>query len=111
MMNFDFKNDFLKCEIIDILKEIRYLVFIVVFGLCNEFNLGGIICLVYVFFMNEIYIIEVSGFYKKGVVLMLPYERENIRNWNSVDDFIKSIKGRNIVAFERRESLTTKDIR
>ncbi len=89
----------------------RIPVSVAIFGSLNEFNIGGMIRASHNFTVKEIHLVEVEWFYKKGALSTLKYERDVIRRWPTLEEFIAGNRTRNIVALEKRDGLDSKDLR
>lgn len=106
-------EDFTKEEIRAALDEVRIPVEVAVYGSDNPFNIGGIIRTCHNFLVKKIHLIECGTWYKKGALSTLAYEKGNIVKWKSLEEFLAYHleDGRNIIAFERRSTLKTEDLR
>jgi tRNA G18 (ribose-2'-O)-methylase SpoU len=104
-------SGFTREEICDALDEVRQPVSIAIFGSKNEFNIGGMIRTAHNFLVRDIHLVEVEWFYEKGALSTLKYEKRNLKRWSTLRSFIDAMSGQNIIAFERRIELNTKDIR
>jgi tRNA G18 (ribose-2'-O)-methylase SpoU len=107
---YDPKNEFLKDEILEALAEIRNPFEIAVFGSENSFNFGAIIRTSHNFLSKRLWGVDVSWYYPKAAMTARQWEKQNI-HLVSIDEFLVQNKDRNIVAFERKNDLDSKDLR
>jgi tRNA G18 (ribose-2'-O)-methylase SpoU len=94
----------------DTLAEIRNPFELAIYGSENCWNFGAILRVGHNFMTTGYYSIDIPWYYKKAAMTARPWERERIVNCN-IEEFLEKTKGRNIVAFERRSTLETEDIR
>ncbi|NBP56292.1 hypothetical protein EBU71_07115 [bacterium] len=104
-------SEFTRDEICDALDEVRQPVSIAIYGSKNEFNIGGMIRTAHNFLVQEIHLVEVEWFYEKGALSTLKYEKRNLKRWATLSSFISATDSRPIVSFERRNNISSQDIR
>ena len=88
----------------------RLPVSVAIFGSLNEFNIGGMIRSAHNFTVKEIHLVEVEWFYKKGALSTYKYEKNQIRRWPTLAEFLVGTENRNLVALEKRDGLPSKDL-
>jgi tRNA G18 (ribose-2'-O)-methylase SpoU len=98
---------FTKEEIRATLEPVRHPVSIAVCNSDNYFNTGAIIRSAHIFLVREIILVDVPDFYERAT--MGTHKWENIRHVTT-EDFLKEAETRNVICFERRPDLTTKDL-
>ncbi len=103
-------QEFPKEVIKEALNPVRHPVDVAVYGVGNYFNLATIIRTCHSFLVRRIYVIDSEGFYEKGT--MGNHKFEDIREMplNVFMEIVRQEK-RNLVVFERRPGIKTKDIR
>ena len=100
-----------KEDVSNLLDSIRNPFEVAVYGSMNHFNIGGVIRSCHNFMAKKIHLVDAdSQWYKKGAVTALKWEKKNIVN-ESLDEFLDRNSNRNIVAFEHRDGLPSKDLR
>ena len=99
-------TNFSKEEIKETLKEVRHPIDVAVFDSANYFNLGSIIRMCHNFLVRRIYAID-TKFYKKAT--MGAHKFEDIHKV-TMDEFLQEASSRNLVVFERRPELESKDL-
>ena len=104
--NAEFPKEYVKSA----LKDIRNPFEVAVVGVGNHFNIATIIRSAHNFLCRRIYIIDSEGFYEKGT--MGNHRFEDIAEM-PLSVFLTMVhkEKRNLVPFEKRPGLTTKDIR
>lgn len=105
-------SDFSKEEIKKTLNEIRHPVDVAVYGSGNYFNTGTIIRACHNFLVSNIYLVDTQvqdAYFKKAT--MGSHRYENIHR-TTLNDFFKFTdeNKKEVVAFERRPTLSTKTI-
>ena len=100
-------KEFSKEEIKETLSEVRHPVDVAVYSSENYFNLGSIVRMCHNFLVRRIYAID-TKYYKRAC--MGTYKWEDIHKC-SLSAFLEEMEGRHVVAFERRQSLVTDDLR
>lgn len=104
--NAEFPKEYVKSA----LKDIRNPFEVAVVGVGNHFNIATIIRSAHNFLCKRIYIIDSEGFYEKGT--MGNHRFEDIAEMPlSVFLTMAYKEKKNLVPFEKRPGLTTKDIR
>ena len=101
-------SEFSNEEIIESLNEVRLPFDVAVFSSENYFNMASIIRTCHVHLCTKIWQVDFDKYYEKAT--MCTDKWENIESI-TLDNFISETKNRNIVAFERRSELDTKDLR
>lgn len=101
-------SDFSTDEIKEALAEVRHPIDVAVWSLDNGFNFGSIVRTSHNFLVRNIYAVDIPQYYRKADMGTRKYE--NITKL-SLEDFLKQMEGRNIVAFERRKELQMQDLR
>ena len=118
-VTFKVEDCFLPEEILETLNEIAQPVEIAVWNTTNYFNFGALIRTCHNFAVRKMWGIDLwrdpdqpltKPYYKKAAMTTLKWMKQNI-HCVSTEDFLSQTEGRNIVAFERREELETRDIR
>jgi tRNA G18 (ribose-2'-O)-methylase SpoU len=101
-------NDLEHSEVKDALSKHRAPIEIAVYSSENYFNMGAIIRIAHNFRVNRIYGVDLPKHYKRADMGTRKYE-DIVRI--SLDDFLEMIPNDNIVVFERRADVPSKDIR
>lgn len=100
-------SGFTKQQIKDKLNQTRHPVEIAIYNSENSFNVGAIIRTCHQFLVSKIHLIDIHWWYKKADMGTRKYE--NIEK-HSLNSFIETFKGRNIVCFERRPELQSVEL-
>ncbi len=106
----EYLNTLDKQEVINTLAEIRNPFEIAFFGTKNGFNFCSGIRTGHSFLCSKYYAIEIDRMYQKAAMTAFKWEKHLIDRC-SIDEFLRKIEGRNLIAFERRCNLNTQDIR
>lgn len=93
-----------KEEVIETLDSCRRPVEIAVYGSKNYFNFGSILRLGHGFMVGGYYAIDIPDYYKKAAMTANKWEKSHIKKV-SIEGFLEQTVGRNIVAFEKRDTL------
>lgn len=101
-------SDLTKEEVIETLKEIRHPFDVAVFSSENYFNMASLIRTGHNFLCRQFWMIDFDKFYRKATMGAHKYETINKV---TTEEFLERTKDRNIIAFEKRHDLDTKDIR
>lgn len=96
-----------KQQVIDKLKVIRAQFEVAIYSSENYFNTGSILRTGHGYLCSKFWMIDFNKFYKKATMGCHKYE--NISKV-SLEEFITFNKNRNIISFERRPELKTKEI-
>lgn len=108
--------DYVKSEdkqfIKDTLAEIRNPFDIAVYSSANYFNFGAILRIGHNFLASKYWAVEIEKdeYYAKAAMTAKQWEKERI-SFVKNEEFLSQIEGRNLVAFERRATLDSHDIR
>lgn len=95
-------------EIRDALREVRHPIDVAVWSIENYFNFGSIVRVSHNFLVRKIYAVDIADYYRKADMGTRKYEDiEKV----SLESFLALTEGRNIVAFERRADLASRDLR
>lgn len=101
-------SEFSLDEICSALDDVRHSFEIAVYGSENYYNFGAIVRVAHNFLCRKIWMVDFSDFYKKASMGSHKYENVQVV---TLTEFLTVHVGRNIVAFERRPDLDSKDIR
>lgn len=104
--NTEFPKEFVRAA----LKDIRNPFEVAIIGVGNYFNIATIIRTAHSFLCKRIYIIDSEGFYEKGTMGNHRFE-DIVEMPMSVFKSIMETDKRNLVPFEKRPGIATKDIR
>lgn len=107
------RGEFSRQEILDALDDVIHPVEVAIFDSQNYFNFGCSIRTCHNFLVRRLWGVDLAdgdAYYKKAAMTARTWMKSRIA-LRSSDDFLKETEGRNIIAFERREDLGTKDIR
>jgi len=100
-------SEYSKEYIREALGPVRHNLTLAIYHSSNYFNLGSIIRLSHGFLCKEIIAIDCDDFYKKAT--MGTHKWENIRHV-TLKEFTEQTQHRNVVAFDRRPDLETKNL-
>lgn len=100
-------SEFSVKEIKEALDEVRHPIDVAVYSLDNYFNFGAIIRVCHNFLVRSVIGVDLPQHYRKADLGTRKYE--NILKITS-EEFFKTYGARNIVAFERRPGVDTKDL-
>ncbi len=101
-------SDFSIEEIRTALDDVRHPFEVAVYSSENYYNMGSVLRVAHNFLAKKVWMVDFTSFYKKAGM--------GTHKWESIEEatlteFLTRNKDRNIIAFERRHNLTTKDIR
>lgn len=100
----DFTND----EVKEILRPVRHPIDVAVWSMDNYFNFGSIVRVSHNFLVRNIYAVDITDYYRKADMGTRKFETITKL---SLDEFLKLMDSRNVVAFERRSTLDSEDLR
>lgn len=112
-VTYNLRAEFSKDEILAALDEVSRPVEVAIWGSENHFNFGSSIRTCHNFLARRLWGIDLAHekpYYKKAAMTALQYYKASIALCSS-ERFLDQTKGRNIVAFERREDIDGQDLR
>jgi tRNA G18 (ribose-2'-O)-methylase SpoU len=93
-------------ETINKLNAIRFPYDIAIASSKNAFNFGAILRTGNSFLVRKYYAIDIDRYYKKAAMTTHKYERHSVIKCSTAE-FVENQKGRNIVAFEKRDGVVS----